>query len=263
MSSYEVTRLANIAKVVINPATEEGQDDLLAELELKADLTETQPVSAASLPLPAGASTEAKQDDAITQLVALLAQQLNNTDQVDPLTDAVVTIGYPHKETHAGDGFTAHSIAQTGTSLIIAFRVAPSQAKEAHMTLHWKSEETAVVRWWRGATWTTGTGTASIPVNSHDSFQGVKTSILQGDASGAFVSDNVVIGPTGLSTAGATEIFAEPTWGTNQSPAGTSSGSRDERVQEPGETYVIEVTSESSGGAWIYLTWYEHTNPLL
>ncbi len=34
---------------------------LLTELQLKADLTETQPVSAASLPLPAGAATSAKQ----------------------------------------------------------------------------------------------------------------------------------------------------------------------------------------------------------
>lgn len=34
-------------------------NDLLVELRLKADLTETQPVSAASLPLPAGAATEA------------------------------------------------------------------------------------------------------------------------------------------------------------------------------------------------------------
>jgi hypothetical protein len=32
--------------------------DILAELQLKANLTDTQPVSAASLPLPAGAGTE-------------------------------------------------------------------------------------------------------------------------------------------------------------------------------------------------------------
>jgi hypothetical protein len=40
-------------------ATETKQDSLLTELQLKADLTETQPVSAASLPLPTGAATEA------------------------------------------------------------------------------------------------------------------------------------------------------------------------------------------------------------
>jgi len=42
----------------VNIAKEAKQDDLITELKLKADLTETQPVSNASLPLPAGASTE-------------------------------------------------------------------------------------------------------------------------------------------------------------------------------------------------------------
>ena len=45
----------------INPATEDKQDDLITELQKKADVTETQPVSASSLPLPSGAATSAKQ----------------------------------------------------------------------------------------------------------------------------------------------------------------------------------------------------------
>jgi len=60
--------LLNSSNTQINPATEDKQDSLLTELQLKADLTETQPVSVASLPLPTGAATEAKQDTAITQL---------------------------------------------------------------------------------------------------------------------------------------------------------------------------------------------------
>ena len=47
-------------------ATSAKQDTLLAELQLKADLTETQPVSLASIPLATGAATEAKQDTQIT-----------------------------------------------------------------------------------------------------------------------------------------------------------------------------------------------------
>ena len=53
----------------IDFATEAKQDDtntalaaLLTELQLKADLSETQPVSIAAMPLPAGGATEAKQD---------------------------------------------------------------------------------------------------------------------------------------------------------------------------------------------------------
>lgn len=46
-------------------------DALLTELKLKADLTETQPVSAVSLPLPSGAATSAKQDTALTALQSI------------------------------------------------------------------------------------------------------------------------------------------------------------------------------------------------
>jgi hypothetical protein len=49
-------------------ATQTTLAALLTELQAKADLSETQPVSAASLPLPTGASTEAKQDTANTSL---------------------------------------------------------------------------------------------------------------------------------------------------------------------------------------------------
>lgn len=54
-------QLANIFLAV--DTLEAKQDALLAELQLKADVTETQPVSAVALPLPAGAATSAKQDD--------------------------------------------------------------------------------------------------------------------------------------------------------------------------------------------------------
>ena len=57
---------AILAKIIAAPSTEAKQDtaitalgSLLTELQLKADLTETQPVSAAALPLPLGAATEA------------------------------------------------------------------------------------------------------------------------------------------------------------------------------------------------------------
>ncbi len=57
---------AILAKIIAAPATEAKQDSMigdlgqiLTELQLKADLTETQPVSIASSPLPTGAATEA------------------------------------------------------------------------------------------------------------------------------------------------------------------------------------------------------------
>jgi len=55
---------SNVLNVTMTPLGSRAElmtlfDDLITELQLKADLTETQPVSAATLPLPTGASTEA------------------------------------------------------------------------------------------------------------------------------------------------------------------------------------------------------------
>ena len=73
---------------IINPAIEENQasantklDTLLTELQRKADLTETQPVSAVSLPLPSGASTEAT------------LQKLVGFDVNSDITTSIVTAG--------------------------------------------------------------------------------------------------------------------------------------------------------------------------
>ncbi len=62
----------NIAANGIGLATSAKQDTLLTELQLKADLTETQPVSVASLPLPTGSSTLAEQQTQTTALGTLL-----------------------------------------------------------------------------------------------------------------------------------------------------------------------------------------------
>jgi hypothetical protein len=58
-------------------ATSAKQDLLLAELQLKADLTDTQPVSLASVPLPTGAATEAKQDTGNTSLADIDTNTVN------------------------------------------------------------------------------------------------------------------------------------------------------------------------------------------
>lgn len=68
--------------------------NLLTELQLKADLTETQPISAASLPLPTGAATAARQDTGNASLSSILTElqlkaDLTETQPVSgPLTDA-------------------------------------------------------------------------------------------------------------------------------------------------------------------------------
>ncbi len=63
-SGGQKTQIVNSIGTVVATeavATSAKQDTLLTELQKKADLTETQPVSVVSLPLPSGASTAAKQ----------------------------------------------------------------------------------------------------------------------------------------------------------------------------------------------------------
>lgn len=74
MSFLEVTKITDENGNVIGPAEEGTLLSLITELQLKADLTETQPVSVASLPLPTGASTSAKQDTIIGHLDGVEAE---------------------------------------------------------------------------------------------------------------------------------------------------------------------------------------------
>lgn len=83
-ASYDSQRIGDGANLLGITASNEAKtldatthtklDSLLAELQLKADLTETQPVSAASLPLPTGASTLAEQQTQSTALSNLLTE---------------------------------------------------------------------------------------------------------------------------------------------------------------------------------------------
>ena len=77
----QTTLAAILAKILVAPATEAKQDTLNTAVGLLAKLTDTQPVSAASLPLPSGASTSANQTTLIakdfatqTTLAAVLAK---------------------------------------------------------------------------------------------------------------------------------------------------------------------------------------------
>lgn len=65
------TQNVDVVANTIGLATAAKQDTLLTELQLKADLTETQPVSAASLPLPTNASTSALQTTGNTSLSSI------------------------------------------------------------------------------------------------------------------------------------------------------------------------------------------------
>lgn len=74
-------------------ATKAKQDLLLAELELKANLDETQPVSVASLPLPTGSSTLVEQQSQTTKLTSLdanIGAQADSAASTDTGTFSII-----------------------------------------------------------------------------------------------------------------------------------------------------------------------------
>jgi hypothetical protein len=83
----QTTELQDINTELNTQTTSLGS--LLTELQLKADLTETQPVSVASLPLPTGASTEAKQDTQITELQAINTELDTQTAKLVDIETAI------------------------------------------------------------------------------------------------------------------------------------------------------------------------------
>jgi hypothetical protein len=90
---YQIMVLADGTYAVINPATSGKQDLLLTELQKKADLTETQPVSATALPLPTGAATSANQTNGNqkTLINQNVVADANNSSIVNIAANALFT----------------------------------------------------------------------------------------------------------------------------------------------------------------------------
>ena len=110
---YEEVKLKNSTGLVVNPSTEDKQDILITELEKKADLTETQPVSNASLPLPTGASTSAKQLPDNHQVTANAWTNLNTSALA---TEATMTADLQSIEDNQTDGTQASQfVDEVGT----------------------------------------------------------------------------------------------------------------------------------------------------
>jgi len=164
-------------------------------------------------------------------------------------------IDFAHLEAHEGSRYSLCVNKTASTSLIVAFHVGAG-TKQPHLIFNWKSEETGLINFYKGATWTAGSGSDITPINSNDN--STNTSILEGNSTSSFVANKVTQDPTGLSTAGATLIYCEPAWSTNQSAASGQAGRRNEHILEPDETYVVQITA-ASGGIWLNLDWYEHT----
>lgn len=95
--------------------------DVLSDLQGKADLSETQPVSLASVPLPTGAATEASVATAVTRLTSILAAvdglEANTTGTASETTLAAVLAAVDGLETNTTGLATQATLASILTSV--------------------------------------------------------------------------------------------------------------------------------------------------
>jgi hypothetical protein len=136
----EITRLTEIRdKLIAAPATEAtlgnvvtAINSLISELQLKADLTETQPVSVTSLPI--GLATSARQDTIITALADILAKII-----ASPATEATLA-ALNAKVPAAGQALMAAS-----QPVAIASNQSPVPTEERALIQAGAAAQTAVV----------------------------------------------------------------------------------------------------------------------
>jgi hypothetical protein len=252
--SLRYHNLLNAAKALINPATEEKQDDaitalglvasanqdlLLAELQLKADLTETQPVSAATLPLPTGAATSANQTTLITQ------------SPVDDVSGARTVITYQHHKIHEGDTYIINEAYDLAINNVIDIRITtPNTTKWAHWVLEFDTESEYEF-WFYEVAVITVAGSAYTPINLNRN--SVNTSVLAVDI---ITNASLALANADTDVTGATTLmhgFA----GAGKTTGGSQS-IREEFILKQNTIYGFRAVANAAG--WIHenMAWYEH-----
>ena len=179
-AKLELVRLLLVSLAGEDFATQGTLDALLTELQMKADLTETQPVSAAALPLPTGAATAANQATEITalQLIDDLRAALHSVNG-DELQVNVETSALP-----TGAAAAAHQVTmitalqliddlQTALGLDVSgyLRVGGVSVTNAPQMLHLGNDgEALVFAGWNGTSYTSlatdGSNRAKVAVDT-------------------------------------------------------------------------------------------------
>ena len=98
-------------------------------------------------------------------------------NRIDNVTRAVMTIGYPHHETHAGSAYLAVYSALANDTDVIEVRVGTADsAKRAHFQVFFESALAATVQLWKDTTKTDASGNRIGAANRD--FESTNTSLL-------------------------------------------------------------------------------------
>ena len=258
---------------------ETKQDTLLTELQLKADLTETQPVSAATLPLPAGASTSLIQTDGtqksqsvhsdgtLGQLISGV-QYVSGKSGVDASTNTLQTIAYEHHEIHSGSTFCVHladNIVAKNTEMGVLFTT-PAGTKWLHLVYQVSMADKAIFDILEAPTIDTGNypTTFYTPINRNRN--SLTESIVSSVRAAPVVNQVSLIldGNTSPISADGTLIHTEIIGGAKNKSATDGHSHADEYILKANTTYYFRVVGDNTGAGNLQfsmeLIWYEHTD---
>ena len=229
-------------------ATSAKQNSLLTELQLKADLTETQPVSAATLPLPSGAATSANQTNG-TQLAKIKARWGSGAAETDELrmdgsTNALNVIEYEHHEIHAGSSFWYDDVV-TGSAAVNYVLTTPNSTDEVHFGYDIDSSNA-------GYTLEIFEAGDRVPTTAQTAYNRNReigtaptATIHKAFTDGATDGTRIVWHVSGTTAAGG--------------KVGGSTADGTERVLAINTQYIIRITPLASNTFSLRINWYEHT----
>lgn len=168
--------------------------------------------------------------------------------RIDSVTEALMTITYPHHEIHDGSRYFYAELITLGNSGTREILITTTDtAKHGHFTMEISANKETVVRLFEDSD-STG-GTALTPRNRNRNYPDAATISLAHTPTVTTDGTLLII-----------EQFGEATGPATSKAGGTTSGGRLELVLKQNTKYLLRITSASdTNDINIILDWYEHT----
>ncbi len=174
--------------------------------------------------------------------------------KIDPVTGAVVTIDYPHKKIHGGDGYDYTEVEdQSGNEVYDIQITCPIGAKHAHLTIEFDVEAETEFWFWENVN-IVNPGTEITPRNHNRNYDDNSILTMKGVSNSSLSNAN---DDTDIS--GATSLMHKIVGAGKK--VGGSASSREEWPMKAGEDYTLRWEALSAGWVSWHIDWYEQTNP--
>jgi len=208
-------------------ATSAKQDTLLSELQLKADLTETQP--------------------------ATLKDSLGNSSH-DASTGAIMTVDYEHHEVHSGDHYFVRGYQDLSINEVLDFTwLMPDTTKWIHWT--WSIEVESETNWlvYENVVATNPLANTFTPRNSNRNSGNTSGTTMRYELQASLAAANA-----DTNVGGAAILLESGITGSGRNAGQTLRGN--EMIMKQNTLYCLRAIATAAGFINFTMDWYEHTN---